>query len=540
VIVGRGGWQTEALAQRLRSHDEAGRRLHWLEGLGDEGLEHVYSAATCLVAASVDEGFGLPVVEAARRGVPIVARDVPVFREVAGEHAFYFKGSEAQDLAQALEGWLLLFEQGRHPRPDGMGWSTWRESATRLACLLTRDDYQRRQLLVDVSELVRHDAGTGIQRVVRSVLNEWLHRPPAGWRVEPVYAGPDTPYRYARRFVQRFLEQPGDLPDDDIIEHAPGDMFFALDLQPEVQIAQRDTYRALRRRGVGVKFLVYDLLPVLLPHRFPPGGREGFEAWLQVVAESDGAVCISRAVADELHRWLHDHVPALAHEFEIGWFHLAADLPVTAPPLRGVAARLSGLDVLRGRTTFLMVGTIEPRKGHALVLAAFEQLWREGRDINLVIVGKQGWMVDELVQRLRSHPQHGTRLLWLEGVGDERLEASYALSDCLIAASEGEGYGLPLVEAAQRGVPIVARDIPVFREVASDHAHFFTDASPEGLAESLSVWLKAYEVGRHPRSVAMPRLTWRESTERLCQVILGSHAISAGDSTVRPLAEAVA
>lgn len=51
----------------------------------------------------------------------------------------------------------------------------------------------------------------------------------------------------------------------------------------------------------------------------------------------------------------------------------------------------------------LSARTLEPRKGHAQVLDAFEQLWPLGVDANLVIVGKQGWMVDELVARLRSH-----------------------------------------------------------------------------------------------------------------------------------------
>ena len=56
-------------------------------------------------------------------------------------------------------------------------------------------------------------------------------------------------------------------------------------------------------------------------------------------------------------------------------------------------------------------------------------------------------------------------MLWLEGISDEYLDKVYAASTCLIAASEGEGFGLPLIEAAQHKLPIIARDIPVFREV---------------------------------------------------------------------------
>ena len=78
------------------------------------------------------EGFGLPLVEAARRGVPIVARDLGVFREVAGPHAFYFSGSTADELATALRKWLQLHAAGRHPRSEGMPLVTWSDSTNGL------------------------------------------------------------------------------------------------------------------------------------------------------------------------------------------------------------------------------------------------------------------------------------------------------------------------------------------------------------------------------------------------------------------------
>ena len=129
-----------------------------------------------------------------------------------------------------------------------------------------------------------------------------------------------------------------------------------------------------------------------------------------------------------------------------------------------------------------MVGTIEPRKGHMQVLDAFDQLWSQGMDINLIIAGAEGWRhlrqdmrrtIPQIVARLRSHRERGRRLFWVNGPSDEYLEKIYATSSCLIAASEGEGFGLPLIEAARHKLPIIARDIPVFREVAGEHALLF-------------------------------------------------------------------
>ena len=167
-----------------------------------------------------------------------------------------------------------------------------------------------------------------------------------------------------------------------------------------------------------------------------------------------------------------------------------------------------------------MVGTIEPRKGHAQVLAAFERLWDSGHDLRLVIVGRPGWLVEELLEKLRHHPKLGSLLFWLEDVSDADLDRMYGACSCLIAASEGEGFGLPLIEAAQHGLPILARDIPVFREIAGVHASFFKGRTPEALAEAVIEWLKLRAQNRHPHSEGMPWVTWAQSADRLKAILL--------------------
>lgn len=520
VLVGQQGWKVEALAERINKHPENGLRLFWLQGISDEYLDQVYDASACLIAASINEGFGLPLIEAARHGKPIVARDIPVFREVAGEAAFYFNGDTAVELAQALTSWLDLYFQGQHPKSGEIRWSTWQQSAEKLKEELVGQNYRRRQLLVDISELVQRDVHTGIQRVVRNVLKEWLHNPPEGYRVEPVYATVDQPYRYARQFTARFLDIPSEILTDEPIDVAPGDVFFALDFQPQVQTAHAGFYQFLRRQGVAVKFMVYDLLCIQQPGLFVPGAAEGFSAWLQVVGESDGAVCISCATADSLAEWMKGKPWQRLRPFDIQWSHLGADLdkPQGHRELPKDAEQM--LIKLRQCPSFLMVGTVEPRKGHAQALDAFEALWASGQSINLVIVGKQGWMVEKLVERLRSHPQLNQRLFWLEGISDEYLEKVYAASTCLIAASYGEGFGLPLIEAAQHKLPIIARDIPVFREVAGEHVYYFDSCDPKDLAHAIEQWLRLYEKGTHPKSDNMPWLTWKESAADLFKKIL--------------------
>ena len=372
----------------------------------------------------------------------------------------------------------------------------------------------RRQLLVDISELVQRDARSGIQRVVRSILRELLLHPPKDYQVEPVYATAENGYRYARRYTLAALACPAVL-DDTAVDTRAGDIFLGLDLQPHVVSAQREYYRALRAQGVQVHFVIYDLLPVTMPAAFGRDAAAHHTQWLQVVTAADGAMCISAAVADELRRWMAAAQLAPLRPFKIDVFHLGADIDASAPST-GLPEGADGvLATLAARPTFLMVGTLEPRKAHAQALAAFELLWKQGVEANLVIVGKQGWLVETLARRLRGHAQNGQRLFWLDAITDEYLQRVYDASDCLLAASLGEGFGLPLIEAAQRGLPIIARDIAVFREVAGSHAMYFDGDSPARLADCVRAWLDLDARGAAPSSRAMPWLTWRASALQL-------------------------
>jgi glycosyltransferase involved in cell wall biosynthesis len=390
------------------------------------------------------------------------------------------------------------------------------EQADKLKWALVSANYPRRQLLVDISELVQQDVKSGIQRVVRSILKELLLRPPDGYRVEPVYATAGKGYKYARNFTQSFCAGTDNIVSDDFIDYAPGDFFLGLDLQTGVVAAQSEIYQHLRRQGVTVQFVVYDLLCVLQPQHFPPGAEEVFTQWLKVVGECDGAICITETVANELAEWLSSHPPKeRCRSFALNWFHLGADVENSVPTSGMPPEAGDVLDRLRSRPSFLMVGTLEPRKGHAQVLAAFEELWANGQEFNLVIVGKPGWMVEQLCSRIRGHEQYHKRLFWLEGISDEYLEEIYAASTCLMAASYGEGFGLPLIEAARHGVPILARDIPVFREVAGEHAAYFQALDSSQLARSLTDWLSAYHRNVHPKPAGIKYCTWSQSASML-------------------------
>jgi glycosyltransferase involved in cell wall biosynthesis len=176
-----------------------------------------------------------------------------------------------------------------------------------------------------------------------------------------------------------------------------------------------------------------------------------------------------------------------------------------------------------------MVATIEPRKGHIQTIQSFEELWKT-EDINLVIVGKEGWKgledekrrtIPQIINKIKSHKELNKRLFWLENISDEFLEEIYKISTALIAPSQAEGFGLPLIEAAQSNIPIIARDIPVFREVAKEFAYYFEDTNEANvLSKAIKNWLELYKADKHAKSHNIPWLTWQESTKILLDKIL--------------------
>ncbi|WP_460096904.1 glycosyltransferase [Pseudomonas sp. S3_C01] len=384
-----------------------------------------------------------------------------------------------------------------------------------------------RRIYVDVSAMIRVDLRTGIQRVVRALLLALIESPPADYLFEPVFlsdSGGDWHWRYARNFMLSLMGCPTGWLLDEPVDMQPGEQFLGLDFSGSfiVEAGKRGVFSRLRERGVKTSFVVYDLIPIQFEEHFPAGTKEGHADWLYEVSKADAALCISASVAADLQRWVAVHgAPRLSPSpLQTSWFHLGADLAASMPSNGLVQGANEVLECLRSVPSFLSVGTIEPRKGHTQTLAAFDLLWAQGEQVNLVIVGKQGWMVDALCARLRNHPQLNKRLFWLEGVSDEYLEKVYAAASCLLAASQGEGFGLPLIEAAQHKLPILARALPVFREVAGEYAAFFEGDSAKSLADAITQWLEDYREGSTIESVNMPWLTWKQSAEQFKRALL--------------------
>lgn len=550
--------------------------------VSDDQLSFLYQTCRLYVFPSWHEGFGLPPLEAMKHGAPVIASNATSIPEVVGlESALFDPFDTASISAKLLEGlsneafreelrthaalqvekftwdkvaidavatWTQLLKAKIHPDNVSHSELTKITSTAKqtdfdlleefkpIAQHLSKDDLlqvsfsldliaiatQSKQLFVDVSELVARDAKTGVQRVTRSILKQLIDNPPAGYLVKPVYATTESfGYLYTSKFGG--LDERSDCSSDDTpIRYQAGDVFLGLDLQHHTTRVQASFLHGICDYGVDVRFIVYDLLPIQFPEFWPPEHRvsDVHEEWLSVISGFDGVICISNSVACEFTEWLKNYDITGRNALKVGWFHLGGDID-NSMASHGLPPNAQAICLrLKESPTFLMVGTLEPRKGHQQALDAFEVLWAEGVQANLVIVGKKGWLIDSLAERIRNHARFGKNLFWLESISDEFLNLVYAASSCLLAASYGEGFGLPLIEAAHHQIPIIARDIPVFREVAGEHAYYFNSKDPGGLAACIRDWLSLFQDNKHPTSNDLPWISWKESAHQLLSELI--------------------
>lgn len=349
---------------------------------------------------------------------------------------------------------------------------------------------------LDISTIWNHDAGTGIQRVVRNIARLLGGRELDGRRIVLVDYSSGIP----RDVTAGFLDGRRRAVERAAVTEV--EMMVMLDSSFGLATALAGDLKRARHSGVHVVSICHDLLPVRHPHWFEVPNRRAHQEWLAAAIEFSSAIlCISAATMADLQEHLETHGdpatrPALAH------WPLGCDLGQHTGSKRQLAASLPG-------PYALMVGTVEPRKGHDFVLGAMQELRAAGKlDHALVVVGRYGWKAGSTSDRLRQAEEEGW-VAWLdEGVSDSELAGIYESASCVIQASRGEGFGLPVAEAAHFRKPVVLSDIPVFREIVASDGYFFRTDDRAAFASALE---RALAPAAPPTQATA--VSWRESAE---------------------------
>ncbi|MCT4685370.1 MAG: glycosyltransferase [Roseicyclus sp.] len=219
--------------------------------------------------------------------------------------------------------------------------------------------------------------------------------------------------------------------------------------------------------GVRVAVLVHDLIPLAHPELVEHGMPARFAGRIARIARhADLVICNSAATEADLAAHWHDRQarpPSVVA-------HLGLEpAPVPRP------------DVGRRDDRFVMLGTIEPRKNHAMILDVWEGLAERlppDRMPDLHIIGPVGWRVEALMARLRAHPLLG-RSIHLHGpLPEAELRRHLAEARALVFPSLAEGYGYPPLEALRAGALPICSELPVFRETLGNSAVYLDVADP--------------------------------------------------------------
>jgi glycosyltransferase involved in cell wall biosynthesis len=261
-------------------------------------------------------------------------------------------------------------------------------------------------------------------------------------------------------------------------------------------------YGAMAKRNIRPVFMVHDLIPMTHAEYCRPGVDQVHRQRIHTVLQhAHGLIANSVATLDELTSEAN-----------------RAGLPL--PP--SVVAHLApgnAMHVPGGRIIdtpyFVMLGTIEPRKNHWFMLHVWRRLVERlgAKAPKLVIIGRRGWEIENTVDMLERCASLQGSVVEESNCSDERLIAWLHHAEALLAPSFAEGFGMPIVEALAMGVPVIASDLDVFREIAGDIPDFVDPLDGLGWLANIEAYSR---LDRHERATQLERIeafrapTWQD------------------------------
>ena len=364
-------------------------------------------------------------------------------------------------------------------------------------------------LYIDLSEFFANPIRTGIQRIS----GELCRHLPSGAAV-PVRLGHEGYLALSPELIRcigRYFDDGSQGNLSEIQRRSTPDAgrpvhpdFQDIVLVPEVfdnpdrvSFFQRKSDREL----MSYRFVVYDLLPMTHPKYFATGGTIPIFAYFKLLRRAPYCSFISAYTQDTYCRRLLRINERRGLVLPLGCDALG---PRTAQP-----SYARGLD-------FTVLGTVEPRKNHRLILEAFLPMLNRVSGLTLTFIGKMGWVdggFAEQVCKLSADPGSGFR--WLPGLDDSAILNCIQRSRATIYVSVAEGYGLPPVESLWVGTPVIASNcVPSLERLGNAGVHVVEPADVMNLRRAVLAFCDdSYMREKIDQAASLNLPSWRSFTE---------------------------
>jgi glycosyltransferase involved in cell wall biosynthesis len=282
-------------------------------------------------------------------------------------------------------------------------------------------------------------------------------------------------------------------------------------LTPDAGLFHATEHLLLPLRGVPTVLTVHDLIFRLLPGQHKPLNRWYLNLSMPLFCRRAAHII---AISEQTRRDVVSAYGVPADKISV--IYEAADPRFRPQSPEAIAAARARYHL--PERYLLSVGTIEPRKNLARLLAAFERLKAEGLTDALVLAGKRGWLTGEFDAALERSPSKQA-VVFPGFVADADLPAVYAGAQVLVMPSLYEGFGLPVLEGMACGVPVACSNCSSLPEIAGQAALFFEPTDAYDISDALRRLLRDPELQDALRGAGL-RQAGRFSWERTAQETL--------------------
>ena len=263
-----------------------------------------------------------------------------------------------------------------------------------------------------------------------------------------------------------------------------------------------------RAADVRPVYMIHDLIPITHPEYCRAGEAERHVGRVRnMLASATGIIGNSRATLDSLAAFAaQDAITVPATIAAALGTDLRGQRPVPASPPE--------------RPTFVMLGTIEARKNHLMLLQIWAHLVRaHGADApRLLIIGQRGWECEQVFDLLDHSEELRGAVVEVGHCSDADLDRHLRGARALLFPSLVEGYGLPLIEALASGTPVIASNLPVFHEIGQEVPDFIDPLDGPAWQAAILSYARDESVARDAqvaRLAAFRAPTWDDHFARI-------------------------